>query len=89
MSLTRKLKLKPNNTHLDLGGLNSFNTPFVESKCYADFKFDSNSQNYKKYCDLLNRDGFCVLDLDVPEMLLDQINDDIQNAVFSRKIINL
>lgn len=66
--------------------MNSVNTPFVESKCYADFKFDSNSQNYKKYCDLLNRDGFCVLDLDVPEMLLDQINDDIQNAVFSRKI---
>lgn len=86
MSLTRKLNLEPNNTHLDLGELNSFNTPFVESKCYADFKFDSNSQNYKKYCDLLNRDGFCVLDLDVPEMLLDQINDDIQNAVFSRKI---
>ena len=55
--------------------------PFVEAPTYKEYKFDEKDKKYKKYSDELNKNSFCVVDLELEENLIDQVNQDIDEAI--------
>jgi len=60
--------------------------PFVESSKYANSVFDEKFEKYKKYCDDLNKNSFCIVDLEIEESLTDLVNQDIDYAIRKNSI---
>ena len=60
--------------------LNS-NVPFVQSDNYNKEKGEYSNPALQDYADKLNRDGFCVLNLDINNSIIDTINFDIETTI--------
>ena len=60
--------------------------PFVEAPTYKEYRFDEKDEKYKKYSDELNKNSFCIVDLELEKNLIDQVNQDIDEAIRKNSI---
>ena len=60
--------------------LNNYRYPFVDSPFYKSLKEKNFNKKYTKLCDELNENGYCILDFNIPEDLIDQANIDIKKS---------
>lgn len=65
-----------------------YEVPFVDSPFYKKLSKKYHLNNFKKYTDKLNADGYCVVDLEIEKEVLDKANNDIDVAV-KKNVIKL
>jgi ectoine hydroxylase-related dioxygenase (phytanoyl-CoA dioxygenase family) len=58
----------------------SYKVPFVESP-FLEKMLQSKKSKYTDYIKSLNKDGYCIIDLELDESLIDQANKDVENVV--------
>ena len=73
-----------NKTNFDIS---SYKIPYVDSPFYKEMSKNCNSK-FLTYCNKLNSDGYCVLDIGIDNEVIHSINSDIDSAV-EKKIIKL
>ena len=55
--------------------------PFVEAPNYHESYIAEKDEKFKKYSDELNKNGFCIVNLNVDKNLINQANEDIDAAL--------
>ena len=55
--------------------------PFIEAPAYKHTTFKKKDEQFQIYSDELNRNGFCIFDLNINEHLIKQANHDIEDAI--------
>ena len=61
--------------------LKSYKTPFVESPFFNKLVKELPHSEYTNYATQLNRDGYCIVNLNLSDETIKQANKDIENAV--------
>lgn len=65
--------------------LKSFKTPFIESPFFNKLIKEFHHDEYSNYAKKLNKDGYCVLNLNLLDEIIEQANNDIDRAVKEKK----
>ena len=59
----------------------TYRTPLVESPFYHELIKKNHNANFSSYVNKLNKDGYCIIDIDLTNEIIDQANLDIDNAL--------
>jgi ectoine hydroxylase-related dioxygenase (phytanoyl-CoA dioxygenase family) len=66
--------------------LNNYRYPFVDSPFYKSLRSKNYNKKHSQLCDELNETGYCVVDFNIPEDLIDQANVDIRESIEKNNI---
>ena len=61
--------------------LKSYKTPFIESPFFNKLVKELPHSEYTNYATQLNKDGYCIINLNLSDATIKQANKDIENAV--------
>ena len=60
--------------------------PFVESYFYDQLRDSFQNSSLLEYADFLNKNGYCVIDLEIDSDIISQANEDIRIAIEKNEI---
>ena len=58
-----------------------YRTPFVESPFYSELVKKNHNEDFSTYVNKLNKDGYCIIDINLTTEIIDQANTDIDIAL--------
>ena len=66
---------------MTLFNINNLRTPFIESPFYKKLRDNFSNHEYLEFADKLNDDGYCIVNTDLSESVINQANSEIANII--------